>query len=148
MRKFADKEEKRSIFRKFLADHNLKSTTQRDFILDVFLSTERHVSTEELYRLVTKKNAKIGYATVHRTLKLLKACGLAMERQFGDGYIRYERAEKSEHHDHIICTNCGEILEFEEKEIERLQEDVARRHNYAIFRHRLELYGLCPRCRP
>lgn len=141
------REEKIKAFRKFLNERGLKATTQRDSIVEAFLSISGHVSTEELYRLVNEMNPKIGYATVHRTLKLLKDCGLASEREFGDKYRRYEPTSLEEHHDHIICTNCGEILEFENTSIEKLQEEVAQEKNYTIFRHRLELYGLCSRCR-
>lgn len=140
------KAEKLKLFRRFLADRGLKTTSQREAIVDAFLSVKAHINTEELYRLVSKVNIGIGYATVHRTLKLLKDCGLATERQFGDRYTRYEPTSSLEHHDHIICVSCGEILEFENPRIEKLQEAVAQEKNYRIFRHKLELYGLCPKC--
>ncbi len=142
------KREKFRIFKRFLSERGLKSTSQRDTIVDAFLSVSGHVSTDDLYRLVNKKNADIGYATVHRTLKLLKDCGLAWERQFGDGYARYEPASEMAHHDHIICTRCGHIVEFANPRIEKLQDAVAKERRYIIFSHKLELYGLCPRCQP
>lgn len=142
------KREKLLIFKRFLSERGLKSTSQRDIIVDAFLSAKGHVSTDDLYRLVSKKNANIGYATVHRTLKLLKDCGLAWERQFGDGYTRYEPATSLAHHDHIICTKCGDIVEFANPRIEKLQEAVAKERRYIIFSHKLVLYGLCPRCQP
>src|SRR3989304_4118649 len=106
------KVEKLELFRRFLAERGLKATNQRDIIANAFLSVKGHINTEELYLLVSKVNARIGYATVHRTLKLLKDCGLATERQFGDKFTRYEPATSLAHHDHIICTKCGEIVEF------------------------------------
>jgi len=139
--------ERKRLFRDFLAKQGLKSTSQREIILDEFLRCDSHLSTEDLYLRLKKTYPNIGYATVHRTLKLFSACGIAAERQFGDGQTRYELTSDEEHHDHLICTRCGTILEFENPEIERLQETVARKHNFNIERHRLEIYGICSKCR-
>ena len=134
-------------FYAYLADRGLKSTRQRDIILDEFLRSGSHLSTEELYLQLRKQHPHIGYATVHRTLKLFAECGIAEPRNFGDGQTRYESSSGEEHHDHLICTDCGAIVEFEDPQIEALQETVARRHGFNIERHRLELYGLCRQCR-
>lgn len=134
-------------FREFLAQQGLKSTNQREIILDEFLKSDSHLSTEDMYLRLRKKHPHIGYATVHRTLKLFSACGIAAERQFGDGQTRYEQTSEKEHHDHLICNHCGTILEFENPEIERLQEAVARQHQFTIVHHRLEIYGVCSKCR-
>ncbi|MGE5842103.1 MAG: Fur family transcriptional regulator [Deltaproteobacteria bacterium] len=131
----------------YLADQGLKSTRQRDEILSMFVSAGRHVSAEELYLLVRKSNPSIGYATVYRTLKLLASAGLAEARRFEDGYTRYEyRETDGHHHDHLICTRCGKIIEFENERIEHLQQDVARKNNFHVLNHKLELYGLCSDC--
>ena len=93
-------------------------------------------------------NPRVGYATVYRTLKLLKECGLADERHFDDGQARYEPTEEEEqHHDHIICERCGKIVEFDSEEIEKLQERIARFLGFVVSRHRMELYGICAECR-
>ena len=134
-------------FREFMLDKGLKSTRQREAILDEFLRVGSHISTEELYLRLRRKNPQIGYATVHRTLKLFAECGIAEQRHFGDGQARYEASALDEHHDHLICVNCGKIVEFEDPRIERLQEEVARQHGFSIERHRLELYGCCESCR-
>lgn len=134
------------LFREFMARKGLKSTQQREIILDEFLKSGSHLSTEELYLKLRRKHPNIGYATVYRTLKLFAECGIAEERHFGDGQTRYERTSGEEHHDHLICTACSAILEFEDPRIEALQEQVARDHNFRIVSHRLELYGLCARC--
>src|SRR3990170_1451381 len=110
-------------FKEHLRGQRLKSTAQRDTIAEVFLETQRHISVEELYQEVKRRNPRIGYATVYRTLKLLTECGVAAERHFRDGEARYESAEKR-HHDHLICEACGKIVEFEEPRIETLQEGV------------------------
>ena len=93
-------------------------------------------------------NPRVGYATVYRTLKLLKECGLAAERHFDDGQARYEAVEgEAQHHDHIICERCGKIVEFASQELERLQERIGRFLGFVVSRHRMELYGICADCR-
>lgn len=133
-------------FRAYLATQGLKSTRQRDIILDEFLRVGAHLSTEELYLRLREQHPHIGYATVHRTLKLFAECGIAESRHFGDGQTRYESRAGEEHHDHLICTGCGAIVEFENHQIEALQESVANQHGFRIERHRLELYGRCRTC--
>ncbi|NJC88609.1 MAG: transcriptional repressor [Desulfuromonas sp.] len=133
-------------FRSYLATQGLKSTRQRDIILDEFLRAGAHLSTEELYLRLRGQHPHIGYATVHRTLKLFAECGIAEPCHFGDGQTRYESSAGEEHHDHLICTDCGAIVEFENPQIEALQESVAIQHGFRIERHRLELYGRCRDC--
>ncbi len=130
----------------YLAGQGLKSTSQRDAILNVFVSAGRHVSAEELYGRVKKTHPGIGSATVYRTLKLLADAGLAEERRFEDGFTRYEYRATKGHHDHLICTRCGTIIEFENSRIEELQIDVARRKGFQVQSHKLEIYGLCGSC--
>ncbi len=141
--------ERFAAFRKALKEKNLKSTAQRDDIARVFFSGHRHMSIDELYREVRKINPRVGYATVYRTIKLLKECGLADEQHFADGQTRYENADSGEHHhhDHVICDRCGKIVEFSDEQLERLQEDIATRLGFVLARHRLELYGICRECR-
>lgn len=126
-------------------ERGLKKTRPREQVVHAFFSAPHHVSVEELLLQVRKKHPHIGYATVYRTLKLLQACGLAEARQFGDGQTRYEVAgPDAPHHDHLICTHCGLILEFENQEIEALQREVAQTlGGFSIVRHKLELYGVC-----
>lgn len=134
------------VFTDYLAQKGLKNTNQRMLILKEFLEQASHLSTEELYLKVRSKNPRIGYATVHRTLKLFAECGIAAERNFGDGQGRFELIHGEKHHDHLICTRCGLIIEFENPQIEKLQDEVARKHRFTIENHRLELYGLCSDC--
>lgn len=134
-------------FREFLVRKGLKSTRQREIILDAFLRASTHPSTEELFLKIRRKHPTVGYATVYRTLKLFAECGFAEERNFGDGQTRYEWIGETEHHDHLICTRCGKIIEFEDPHIEKLQLEVADRHGFTITSHRLELYGYCDKCR-
>jgi len=131
----------------YISQHNLKITKQRRAVLEAFLGSEDHVSAEELYKLVTEKEPKIGLATVYRTLSLLTQSGLAVELDFGDGQKRYEHKYMHSHHDHMICTECGKIIEFQHPMIEKLQEEVANRHQFQMTSHKLDLFGLCSECR-
>lgn len=130
----------------YLEAKGLKSTKQRDRILSVFLSAGRHLSAEDLYLLVKKSERGLGYATVYRTLRLFADAGLAHERRFEDGVTRFEYNASEGHHDHLICTRCGNIIEFENEQIEELQKIVAKRNNFDVHSHKLELYGLCMTC--
>ena len=130
----------------YIVQHNLKITKQRRAVLEAFLGSEDHVSAEELYKLVTEKEPKIGLATVYRTLSLLTQSGLASELDFGDGQKRYEHKFMHSHHDHMICTECGKIIEFSHPMIEKLQEEVAGRHSFKLTSHKLDLFGLCAEC--
>lgn len=140
--------EKKKAFSEFALAKGLRSTRQRDIILDIFLSTHQHVSVEDLYMKVKASHPGIGYATVYRTLKLFSEAGLAREILLHDGQTRYEHVLAGEHHDHLVCTGCNAIIEFEDETIEKLQDEIAARHGFLIRRHKLELYGLCARCRP
>lgn len=138
-------ERRQAILRLALAKRGLRNTRQREVLTEIFFSSGRHFSLEELLSLARERDGGIGYATVYRTLKLLKELGLAHERHFSDGQTRYEAADGM-HHDHLICNRCGEIVEFEVDRIEELQQEVASRHGYKLLDHRMELYGICPRC--
>jgi Fur family ferric uptake transcriptional regulator len=137
-------------FRERLVAHmdrqGLRSTDQRKVIVETFFQSPNHVSIEELLAQVREHDPKVGYATVYRTLKLLAECGVAFERKFGDGLTRYELADEASHHDHLICTTCSTIIEFEEPEIELLQEAIARRHGFELLSHKHEMYGTCAVC--
>jgi len=135
------------VFQLFASEKGLKSTRQRDSIVAAFLKSDAHLSVEDLHHLVQEVNPKIGYATVYRTLKLLAESGLAVERKFDDGQTRYEHLDPEEHHDHLICLDCGDIVEFEDKQIEALQEEVAKKLGFTVISHNLDMYGYCSRCR-
>jgi Fur family ferric uptake transcriptional regulator len=136
--------ERRSLAR-YLEEHNLKHTKQREAILDVFLDATGHVTSEEIHARVRAQHPQIGYTTVYRTMKLLCDAGLAQERHFDDGITRYEI--EHEHHDHLVCTRCGKVIEFECAMIEATQNEIADRYGFRVLRHRHELYGHCDACR-
>src|SRR5215469_5891794 len=139
-------EQRLELFHSRLRDRGLKSTSPRDDIARVFFELRRHVSAEELYAEVKKINPHVGYATIYRTLKLLKECELLTERHFDEDQARFEVAGEH-HHDHFICEQCGKIEEFEDDAIERMQQDIAKKLGVVLTRHKLELYGLCAECR-
>lgn len=134
------------LLQKHISNRHLKVTKERSAILRAFLEAERHMTAEELYHEMKKKRPSIGLATIYRTLNLFCECGLAEQRQFGDGHTRYELTYNVTHHDHLVCTQCNRIIEFENLDIEKLQEKVAQKHHFTIYNHKLELYGLCSDC--
>jgi Fur family ferric uptake transcriptional regulator len=131
----------------WIASRGLKATRQRDLIVDAFFSAAGHLSVDELLEKAKQRDPTLGAATVYRTMKILTDAGLASARHFEGGQTRYEAALDRHHHDHLICTSCGNITEFENERIEELQDRVANEHEFMVTHHKLELYGLCRDCR-
>lgn len=141
-------EERHQVLKAYMARHGLKQSRQRDVIADVFFRRGGHLTVDDLLQSVREVEPRVSQATVYRTMKLLTDCGLAEERHFIDGFTRYELADPGDdHHDHLICTRCGKIVEFCNEEIESLQDEVAARHDFVVTSHKMELYGLCGACR-
>lgn len=138
--------EEKEIFLKHVQKYGLRRTAQRDLILEVFLRTSEHLSSEDLYDLVKKEDPTVGQTTVYRTLKLLSEAGLAREVRFGDGRTHYEHHYNREHHDHMICTECGKVVEFYSAELEAMQDAIAAQHNFILTQHSMRLLGLCEDC--
>ncbi len=134
-------------FSQGLKKSNLKVTSQRLKILAAFLKTEKHVSCDELYRQLRRNNPEIGYATVYRTLKLIRETGLAREVDFGDRVSRLEHDYGHSHHDHLICLKCGKFFEVFDPAIEELQEKLAKKHNFTPVKHKMDIFGYCQKCR-
>lgn len=135
------------MFIDYLKKKDLKLTDQRKIILDVFLKTDRHLSVEDLYSIAKKKDQSIGQATVFRTLKLLCGADIAKEVNLGDGKTRYEHKYGHEHHDHLICTRCGRFIEAMDPRIEKLQDHLCKKHGFMPQRHKMQIFGVCKRCR-
>jgi Fur family transcriptional regulator, ferric uptake regulator len=138
--------ERDAVLARYMSEKGLKSTRQRSLIIDTFFEAHGHLSVEEVWSQVRARNPRVSVATVSRTMKLLAESGLAHARNFGDGQTRYEPAMGKDHHDHLICTRCGAIVEFENDRIEVMQEAVARKHGFKVTSHKMELYGLCKSC--
>ena len=137
----------RDAFRVFLREHNLPATAQRLAIADVVLGTDRHLSAEDVSRELLAQGARAGTATVYRTLEVLVRSGLVVERDFGEGFKRYEASRGIPHHEHLLCTVCGKVTEFRDERLERMTTLLAEAHDFSRQRHRLVIYGLCGNCR-
>jgi Fur family ferric uptake transcriptional regulator len=146
----ASRAEKFTEEKEILVDHlqraGLRRTAQRDLILETFLRTEDHLTSEDLYHLVKQKDPNVGHTTVYRTLKLLTEAGLAREVRFGDNKTYYEHHFNHDHHDHMICTNCGRVIEFYSAEIESLQDQMADNFGFQPTHHSLRMWGICHEC--
>ena len=136
-----------NIFIDFLKKKDLKLTDQRNKILDIFLKIDGHLSAEDLYDIVKKKDPGIGQATVFRTLKLLREADIAKEVDLGDKKVRYEHKYGHQHHDHLVCVKCGRFIEAVDSKIEELQEKLCKRFGFLPQRHKMEIFGVCRQCR-
>jgi Fur family ferric uptake transcriptional regulator len=119
----------------------MRMTEQRRVIARVLGSSQDHPDVEELYRRAVAIDDKISISTVYRTVKLFEDAGIIERHDFREGRSRYEQVP-DEHHDHLIDVNSGAVIEFHSEEIERLQEEIARRHGFKLVGHRLELYAV------
>jgi Fur family ferric uptake transcriptional regulator len=147
----SEKTEKRGAalveFRNYLQSRRLPITEQRVQVAEVLFATHRHVSVEDILERLQAGRVMIGKATIYRTLDLLVESGLVREHDFGEGFKRYEYLAGPADHEHLICQSCGKLIEFTSPEIEELQRELARAHNFQPRYHRLEIYGLCEDCR-
>ena len=134
-------------FKTLLKSNNLKFTSQREAILRTLYDNPDHFTPENLYLLVKEKypNANVGITTVYRTLNLLEENHIATSISFGSQGKKFELRNKP-HHDHLICEKCGNIIEFENDEIEQLQEEIAKMHDFKLTNHLMQLYGFCKSC--
>jgi Fur family ferric uptake transcriptional regulator len=138
-------DELRTRLKEHVQRHGLKSSSRRDLILETLAESGRHVTAEELLRAVRARDPRVGAATVYRTLRILQESGIVAERRFEGGATQFELLG-DDHHDHLICTQCKMIIEFEDESIERDQHRIAEAHGFELHSHRHELYGLCPQC--
>ena len=130
----------------YLREHNLPVTAQRLAIAETLLTSHRHLSAEEVAQEVTAAGRKVGTATVYRTIDTLLESGLVVERDFGEGFRRFEPARDIPHHEHLVCTQCGKVEEFRDERLERMTTIVAESRGFARQRHRLVIHGVCKDC--
>ncbi len=133
--------------KRIVKQKGLKYTEQREIVLNILINAEGHLSAEEIYNLIKskKRESNIGIATVYRALSFLEEVNLITSIAFGADGKKYESNTK-EHHDHLICTNCGKIVDFMDNEIEKRQDKVAKKNNFKITSHSMQLYGVCDTC--
>jgi len=134
-------------FKKLLKKRSLKFTIQREVILKTLYNCQEHLTPEGLHDKIQNNypELKVGIATVYRTLSLLEESGLVTSLSFGADGKKYELGAK-DHHDHMICTECGRITEFFDEEIESRQEVIASKNNFKIIDHSMQIYGICAKC--
>jgi Fur family ferric uptake transcriptional regulator len=133
-------------FQEHLGRQGLKLTRQREEILRALMAAERHLGIEELYDSLKRQDPSIGRATIFRTVKLLQECGLVAEVGSVDGRAKFELKADRPHHDHMICVECGRIIEFQSPMMERFQDGAIRRHGFVALWHRHEIFGRCKDC--
>jgi Fur family ferric uptake transcriptional regulator len=133
-------------FTAYLREHNLPVTAQRLAIAAVVLGSSRHLSADDIARELAGQGSAAGTATVYRTLDLLVRSALVVERDFGEGFRRYEPARDEPHHEHLLCTVCGRVTEFRDERLERMSTLIAESEGYARQGHRLVIYGVCRAC--
>ncbi len=131
---------------KFKKEKRFKNSEKRKIIMFYFLRKDRHYTAYELYEEMKKNGINVGYTTVYRTLKNLKESGIADIIEVGDGFLRFEPTHNA-HHDHFICEKCGEIIEFYDEDIEKMQLEIAKKYNFKVNSHKLEIFGICEKCR-
>jgi len=139
--------EEKEVFTNYIHSKGLRDTPQRDLVLNAFLKTESHVSVEDLYRILNKgKQKKVGYATVHRTMKLMADCGLARVVKFDDGVTRFEHLYKHQRHHHLVCTRCRKVIEFTSDVIDIEEKRILADYDFKIEYHSYRIFGLCRDC--
>ncbi|UCG75227.1 MAG: transcriptional repressor [Gemmatimonadota bacterium] len=134
------------VFRAVLQEHHLPLTQQREAIAQILFESGRHLSAEDIVETLRERGEGVGKATVYRTLNLLVQVGLALEHDFDEGFKRYEMSAGPSRHDHLICTSCGAVVEFQSSDLDTLQAAVADSHGFHILTRQVKLYGLCPVC--
>lgn len=137
----------KSKFFEYLKSKNLHVTRQREIIIDTFLKEKGHVSVDEFYIKLQEKDSSIGSTTVFRVLKLLVEAHIAEEVDLGDKITRYELKEGRDHHDHLICEECGACIEIFSSKIEKLQFEICKENGFEMTSHRLDIFGYCSKCK-
>jgi Fur family ferric uptake transcriptional regulator len=135
------------LFGRYLREQGLPVTHQREAVAEVVFESGKHLSVDEIERVLRSDGHRIGKATIYRALDLLVRSKLVAELDFGEGFKRYEhRLSAQPIHEHLICLNCGAVIEFQSAEVHRIEASVSAQHGFRPTRHKLEIYGLCRKC--
>ena len=132
--------------KRYVHTRNLRWTSQRQVIADTLFEAGQHLTTEELFRKVQATDPAVGYATVARTLHLLVKAGFCEQIDISDGSMRYEVVSDGDHHDHLICTQCGVFVEVFSPQLEKIQSELVREHGFVEQSHKLQIFGVCRTC--
>ncbi|MBI5216687.1 MAG: transcriptional repressor [Ignavibacteriae bacterium] len=133
-------------FTQFLQTKQLRVTQERLSLVEEIMNTDGHFDADQLYSILRTKGTKASRATVYNTLDLLVQCGLISKYRFGDNSSRYEKAFGRPRHDHLICLTCGDIIEFVNTELDRLQTEVCEEHKFRFENSSLQIFGTCSKC--
>ncbi len=135
-------------FRRFLRERSLPVTLQRELVAEVIFTAGGHLSVEDIVARLRDRGAHVGTATVYRTLDLLTESGMIVQRDFGEGFRRFERMHGGDvqHHEHLICIKCGKVIEFTNERLEKMKTLIAEEYGFRHHHHRLEIFGTCPEC--
>lgn len=135
------------LFNRYLREQGMPVTHQRNVVASAVFGSDAHLSVDDIEGILRRAGERIGKATIYRTLDLLVTSRLVEELDFGEGFKRYEhRLTRQPIHQHLVCTACGDVEEFESSEIAAIEARVARAFGFKPTRHRLEIYGLCRSC--
>ena len=131
----------------YLRHEGYRVTPERIEVLDAVMTEPGHFEADELFLNIKKSGSKVSRATVYKTLQILEECDLVFKYRFKKHGFRYEKAFGRDHHDHLICVECGKIVEFVDETIEDRQQSIANRFNFKLISHSHQIFGLCPDCR-
>lgn len=134
------------LFRRYLRERNLPVTQQREAVAETVFFADAHLSVGDIERALRARGLPVGKATVYRTLELLRQARLVQEHDFGEGLKRYEPLAAQSHHEHLICIECGKVVEFSSERLERMKSLIAEEYGFRHHHHRLEIYGICREC--
>jgi len=143
-RKAADEKQ---VFLDYLARQNLKLTRQREAVVNEIFRDSGHFEAEEIVQRLRNNRVRVSRATVYRTLELLKECQLVEQHNFGTAQSYYEHVHLGEHHDHLICTQCGNVIEFYNQRLEDVQQEICSNFGFEETHHSLRIFGVCSKCR-
>lgn len=138
--------EAQELFSRYLKKRGLRNTPERRSIITEIFASHDHFDVEELYFRLRNKDVKVSKASIYRALPLLIDSGLIREVYHQDGHHHYEHILGHSHHCHLFCTVCDEVVEFTDERLDRLEEELGERFGFDISGHRLEVYGVCPKC--
>ena len=137
-----EKEQFKKLFKQEQIDH----FEDRFKVLEAFLQTEKHVTVDDMVALLDRNGWRLDPEFVRETMKLMCRFGFAQKSRFDNGDLRYEHRHLGQHHDHMVCTKCKQIFEFEDKRLEELQIKIAATQGFHMLQHKMEIYGICANC--
>jgi Fur family ferric uptake transcriptional regulator len=136
----------KEILVQYLAEKKLRPTRERLTLLDEVMRTSGHFDADQLFAGLNARGVDVSRATVYNTLDLFVDCGLISRYRFGENHSRYEKAFGRPRHDHLICLECGDIIEFVSEKVDRLQQEVCSEHKFKPHNSTLQIFGVCSRC--